>query len=111
MAWPLKPGDHLQILVNQGWRFADVLAVVGQDHLLEYEMPNGTTALRLQTLDPETGRVLKERSYSYRDVPTKWLQAIEACGQDWKGQPQQVGNWRPKSVTDTLVERIQGRGL
>lgn len=45
------------------------------------------------------------RQVSYRDVPLKWLLAIDAAGQDWEGRPQQCGRWRPGTVAEAIVAR------
>src|SRR5262245_28661647 len=38
-------GDQLTVRANQNYREAYVLAVIGDEALIEYEMPGGTTAL------------------------------------------------------------------
>ena len=40
-------GNHLQVFRNQGERWAEVVATSKNGFLVEYEMPNGTTALNL----------------------------------------------------------------
>jgi hypothetical protein len=95
-----KPGARLQVLANQGWRDAVVLAVQGPAVLVEYMMPKGTTALRI--LQPVPGGVA-ERPIGYNDLPTKWLQAIVDAGQDWEGNPQQG------HVLPTAADVLEGR--
>jgi hypothetical protein len=82
MAW--QPGDTFTINVNQGDREAMVLAVIGNQALIEYVMPAGTTALQVVT----EGREQIGRSVSYPAVPTKWLRAIVEDGREWEGNPQ-----------------------
>ena len=40
-------GNHLQVFRNQGERWAEVVATSKNGFLVEYEMPNGTTALNV----------------------------------------------------------------
>ncbi len=40
-------GNHLQVFRNQGDRWAEVVATSKNGFLVEYEMPNGTTALNV----------------------------------------------------------------
>lgn len=94
------PGSVVETFVNQGHRDAVVLAVIGDQALLEYTMPKGTTALRIVTAGAD-----EYRQVSYRDVPLKWLLAIDAAGQDWEGRPQQCGRWRPGTVAEAIVAR------
>ena len=85
-----KPLDRLEVHVNQGVRQAYVLAVLGDEALIEYEMPKGTTALwviRRYHPQPACLRVI-----SYRTCPKKWLDAIEAAGTVWECRPQT--GWR-----------------
>lgn len=80
----MKPGDTFLVNVNQGDREAMVLAVIGDQALVEYAMPAGTTALQIVT----KGREQVGRSVSYPSVPTKWLRAIVEEGCEWEGSPQ-----------------------
>ena len=40
-------GNHLQVFRNQGEKWAEVVATSKNGFLVEYEMPNGTTALNV----------------------------------------------------------------
>lgn len=81
-----KPNDSLRVDVNQGMRDAYVLAVIGNEALIEYEMPSGTTALWVIRADrPEPHKI---RNVSYRSCPQKWLDAIEEAGTEWEGNGQ-----------------------
>ena len=86
----LEPGFYLDVEVNQGDRHGVVLAVLGDEALIEYFMPRSqTTALWIVRRDPPYGRV---RNQSYYSVPIKWLRAlVEEDGIGWAGFPQQQG--------------------
>ncbi len=99
----MKPGDITTVLVNQGDRDATVLAVIGTKALIEYTMPAGSTGL--QIIDLLTEAPTPGRSVGYRDLPTKWLQAVVDAGMDWEGQPQQTGSWRPDKPEAMLAAR------
>ena len=47
----LQANDSLEVYINQGRRPAFVLAVLDDMALIEYEMPRGTTTLRLMPTD------------------------------------------------------------
>lgn len=79
-----KPGDTFMINVNQGDRKALVLAIIGNQALIEYVMPAGSTALQIVT----DGREQVGRSVSYPAVAAKWLRAIVDSGLEWEGNPQ-----------------------
>ncbi len=101
----MKPGDYITLDVNQGTREGTVLAVLGTKFLVEYEMPNGTTALRVLSMldDLENGPAM-----SYRAVPTKWLRAIVNDGVgDWEGRPQQSGGKSAPKPAEILATRLQ----
>lgn len=104
LPWLHQPGTHLQVYANQGWREARVLAALGDERLVEYEMPKGTTALRIYKLEVDrstlTGTYLPfaradshYTNVSYNRLPNKWLKAIVDAGQSWLGQPQQSSTW------------------
>lgn len=94
-----EPGDTFLISVNQGNRKAMVLAVIGNQALIEYVMPAGSTALQIVT----EGREQLGRSVSYPSVPTKWLRAIQEHGREWEGQPQ--GGKKIPTAEDMLAQR------
>lgn len=81
----LKPKQEVWIWVNQGRRPAKVLAVVGQQALLEYVMPRGSTALRLVDADDPEALI---RSVSYRQVPLAFLRVLAENQVEWIGEPQ-----------------------
>lgn len=81
-----KPFDRLEVHVNQGVREAYVLAAIGDEALIEYEMPRGTTALWVISRhrpEPYCRRVI-----SYRTCPKKWREAMASAGTVWEGRPQ-----------------------
>lgn len=78
--------DDFLLAVNQGWREATCLAVLGDDALIEYEMPSGTTALRIVLAADPDGTYI---NMSYYDLPKKWLREMAAWGICWIGNPQQ----------------------
>jgi hypothetical protein len=90
-AWELgdqftwKPGDRLELDVNQGWREAWVLAVVDDEALVEYRMPAGTTAMQIIQ---NNRRSHYGRSVSYRSCPLFWQRAIRSTGGEWVGESQ-----------------------
>jgi hypothetical protein len=77
----LKVGECFSIEVNQGLRDAIVLAVIGDEALIEYSMPKGSTSLRIVDAYTWTGA----RSVSYRNVPVKWLQQMYENEVEWEG--------------------------
>ena len=83
----LQTNDSLEVYINQGRRPAFVLAVLDDMALIEYEMPRGTTTLRLI---PTDGNLIASKNLSYNAVPRRWLKAIVANNLEWVGNPQQV---------------------
>jgi hypothetical protein len=79
-----EAGDYTTIFINQGEREATVLAVIGDEYMIEYEMPAGTTALAV--LHNSGGY----KSVSYLNVPLKWLRALTDAESDWLGTPQSL---------------------
>lgn len=99
---PLLPGERCIISVNQGDREATVLAAIGNKRLLEYEMPNGTSALRIVDITDFTKIV----PVSYRTLSLRWLKAIVECGTGrWIGNPQQNYRGTVPSPTEMLEQR------
>lgn len=78
----------LELNVNQGWRPAEILARLGTEFLVEYEMPGGTTALRVMALDAQGCPFRFVRSVSYAKVPRRWRDAMEEAGTAWAREPQ-----------------------
>jgi hypothetical protein len=105
------------VWANQGWRDCTELARIGDEVLVEYEMPNGTTALRVISLAHYTrftteARIAEEqgvgsraarqieakdleaaatqgRSVSYTKLPKRWVRAMHDAGTtEWIGLAQ-----------------------
>lgn len=114
------PGTEFQIWVNGDLRAAIVLAVRKGWALIEYEMPNGTTALRLLRLTDKIVEMfiferkfikLARREYrnlSYYDVTRPWLRSIIKNGLTWKGVPQQKRG-RSAPTPQELLEKIEAK--
>ncbi len=82
-----EPGDNVDVIRNQGKREAVVLAVIGDEVLIEYTMPKGTTALNTTThvaLNMGGGY----KAVSYASISTRWLKAIVEAGLEWVGYDQ-----------------------
>ena len=93
-------GQRFTLWANQGERTASVLAFLGEEALIEYSMPRGTSALRIVNRDEPAGG----RNMSYFQVPVKWLREMVETGVEWIGCPQQSNEWAP-SVTQAYEER------
>lgn len=101
-----------QIWVNQGWRHATVLAILDDEALIEYEMPNGSSSLRIVPLKSDLDGAIEMqhgmrawRNVSYWCVPLKWLRRMVETGETWIGAPQQSdGVWVP-SPAELLADR------
>lgn len=111
-AQKLKVGDTSEIEVNQGLREAWVLAVIGDEALIEYEMPRGTTALWI--VDAYFWGY--KRNVSYSNLPTRWLKAMIDEGVEWTHRPQgsirkQLGpyTWELRYSPETVKEMYAKR--
>jgi len=120
----IAAGDDVDVFVNQATREGWVLAVLGDEYILEYTMPKGTTALQIRRVD---GGNVKDgkwhgsyRNVSYKALPTRWLQAIVDAGSVWEGKAQGVyrapwrggyggSNARVPSAADLLAAKKGGR--
>jgi len=83
--------DYL-MWVNQGWRNATVLMTIDDEALVEYEMPNGSSALRIVPVASDQQGAISPpwyRNLSYKRVPKKWLRKLVETGMTWLGSPQQ----------------------
>jgi len=88
---PWTEGQEFTTYVNQGDRWAYVLAIVGDEVLIEYEMPGGATALRIYNYH---WAVTSWRRVAYRKVPKRFLLRICETGHNWTGTLQQNGGKR-----------------
>lgn len=94
-----EPHDNLEVWANQAEREAYVLAVIGDEVLIEYEMPGTTSKWAHHPAQPTSAlRVIQciqdrpvgnYKTMSYKAVPVRWLQAIREAGTtDWIGMGQ-----------------------
>ena len=85
------PQSHeraITFTINQGERDGYLLAVLDGVALYEYEMPRGSTALRM------VNEIGEEKTVAYRRLPLRWLRHLVAEGVGWNGTPQQNGKIR-----------------
>jgi len=83
-----ESGDNITLFRNQGDRDAWVLGTLGDQMIIEYEMPSGTTALNILMNRNGADYV---RSVSYTSCPKIWIKAIEDGVGCWEGISQGVG--------------------
>ncbi len=74
----LKAGNDITVWANQADREAVILAVIGEQALIEYVMPKLTTALRLVPVDDVN--TYDYKTYAYNKIPVKWMKAIREQG-------------------------------
>lgn len=108
------------IYINQGWRTGGVLGTIPSEFkaIIEYEMPNGSSALKIidlvQDLDTYNGIVpypWNSRGVSYFSLPKKWLRAVcEGSGEWWHGEPQQTRK-TPRPPLETWAAKWPGEPL
>lgn len=67
-------GESIQVDRNQGLRDAVIVSYSGDDELIEYVMPNGTTALNIVKPDGS----YKSMSYANLQGSNKWMQNLNA---------------------------------
>jgi cold shock CspA family protein len=82
----LVAGESVSYERNQGQRDAEVLAVLGDEALVSYEMPSGVTYLNIVAADgsDEPGAY---RAVSVKALPKKWRKAIAAQYAPASGMP------------------------
>jgi len=97
---PYAANDGLSIWSNQAHRDATVLAVDGNELILEYEMPAGSTALLSYLV--RNGELTRMRNHSYKGCPKRWIRLIRAGGMNWTGQCQRNGR---VPLPDLAVEK------
>jgi hypothetical protein len=83
-----EAGDTVVVEANQGKREGTVLAVLGDECLIEYEMPNGTSALRVvQAIGYKLVGTYKTMPHG--SVTRRWIEAMREQGTtDWIGRGQ-----------------------
>lgn len=91
----LQPGQSITFWIQKGWRPGRVLAVIGQEALMEYEMPEGTTSLVFISADTQLtdehvakGTHFTRNPYGYERLPLRWLKAIIDNDMEWLGRSQ-----------------------
>ena len=103
----LTPGKVIEVYANQGMRPATILAIHEDDALVEYEMPNGTSVLRIvprKFEDPYCGKRV-----AHMGVPTYWLEIMVAEEAEWIGNPQQRGGVKVPQPKELLESRKNPR--
>jgi len=68
-----KIGQNMEVFRNQGDRDATIVSTSGDDILVEYEMPNGTTALNIIRPDGS----YKTIPYAKLQSSKKWMQNLD----------------------------------
>ena len=105
----VEPGDTVFVPANQATREALVLAVIGDDALVEYTMPAGTSSLRIIPAACPKSEVYK--SISYFKLSKRWLKAIKnaGTGDSMVCAPQKFcGMRRRRSVRGSIVYENYG---
>ncbi len=103
----LEPNEAVLIYVNQAEREGYVLAVLGTEALIEYEMPKGTTALRIVPVDNIDHYPYK--TPSYLTLASKWILAMNEQGtlENLIGNPQGGGQrWLTKRGFNVKIEKV-----
>jgi len=80
------------VLRNQAEREAYVLAIIGNEALIEYTMPHESTTLNIVP-NPYNRETSGYKTVSYRKVHTKWLEVMTANNISWVGHPQGSVRW------------------
>jgi len=99
----LQINDELNVYRNQLDREAIVLAVWKHKALIEYIMPNGTSALNIIASDDVHGEGTY-RSVSYYGLTRRWLNILVDQSAVWEGRPQK-GNPCP-TPSDALSIKV-----
>lgn len=89
-----RPGSSVTLAVHNGIRIGTLLARVGNQVLVEYLMPGGTTGLVKSTdsywEQRENGPHLnawRRVGVGYQKVAKKWLSAMQDCQITWIRNP------------------------
>ena len=96
-----QPNDMINVWANQAEREGYVLATIGDEVLLEYEMPGTTAKFWNHPAEPWSAlRVIRTigleavgnyKAVSYNTVPKRWLAAIREAGMtNWIGMGQRA---------------------
>lgn len=79
-----KPHDELEIYANQAYRKAKILAVVGDEALLEYKLPSGSTSLWI--IEADNPHPLAKRTVRHCRCPVRFIEAMKQAGTVWEGE-------------------------
>ena len=105
---PYQVGDWLYVLVNQGKRDAWVLGILGEQIIVEYTMPSGTTALLIVKQGDRADRFGKRiKGISYKSCPKKWIQAIRDGVGSWEGVSQGKSGYNHNPESRSYGEKLQ----
>lgn len=85
---PYYANDSITEFVNQGERDGWVLAVIGNEMLIEYEMPAGSTAMVYYLI--KNGEHTNRRTISYATCPKRWIAAMREAKMTWVGMGQRA---------------------
>lgn len=84
---PYEANDGITVHCNQAERDGVVLATIGNEMMIEYEMPAGSSALLRYVI--RNGEWCGMKNYSYNAVPKRWLDAIRKADMtEWIGMGQ-----------------------
>lgn len=83
-SWIMPVGEAFRMEINHGMRDAIVLAAIGDERLVEYEMPAGSSALRIVHIHDG----IPDKNCGYLRLPLRWLRALVEAESEWIGIPQ-----------------------
>lgn len=83
---PCDAGDEVTVNVNQADREGVVLAVLGDQCIVEYVMPAGSSSLYIALA---TEPAVRLKNVAYHKLTRAWRKALVAQCLDWEGRPQQ----------------------
>ena len=100
---------YVYLNINQGIRTGIVLATLDGVCLVEYEMPNGTTALvycdEMAVKMNKQLHFLEYRNVSYKRLTQKWLLELALQNVMWQGTPQRSDGIKMRSPEEMLSKR------
>jgi len=104
---PYEAGDRIYIWVNQGERGAWVLGTLEDQIIVEYEMPSGTTALRILQNADYVNEHKFGKGVGYKSCPKKWIQAIRDGVGGWEGVSQGKSGYNHNPESRSYGEKLQ----
>ncbi len=109
------PGLASQVFIHHGWRDAKVLAILGQEVLIEYQMPRFSglrildlgTAVTEECADSYVGVLGRDTNVHYERLSVQWLRAIVEAKQEWIATPlRRAGTARePLPPAEVVLQR------